>query len=285
MTALEAGKHVYCEKPLAGSYIDARSMVETACETGQMLSMQCGTLFRAETKAAKRLIEAGLLGAPYYAKSSHYRRRGRPFVDGYGTSSFVTKETAGGGALFDMGVYNISRMLYLLGNPGVRTVSGAMHQAIDMYEERRRESGYDVEELGVALVRLEGGVTFTIEEAWAIHLGGTDGCKLVGDRGGVTLQPFAFHTSMCDMEMDAAFHLGAAQTRWERVFAEDTEALASPQHHWVSALQGECELLPSAEIGLNTMLIIEGIALSHQLGREVTAGEVADRSVSTALEV
>jgi len=40
------------------------------------------------------------------------------------------------------------------------------------------------------------------------------------------------------------------------------------------------ELLPSAELALNTMLISEGIYLSDQVGREVTADEVRERSLS-----
>jgi len=285
IAAMEAGKHVYCEKPLAGSYTDALSMVRKAKELGRMLSMQLGSLFGAATFAANKLIQDGHLGKPYYAKSSYYRRRGRPFVDGYGTSAFVRKETASGGALFDMGVYHISQILYLLGNPEVLTISGATHQEIDMYEDRRRESNYDVEELAVSLVRLNGGITFFIEEAWAIHLSGTDGSKIVGSKGGLTLNPFAFHTTVSDMEMDAQFDLGSAQTRWSRVFPERMAALQSSQHHWVAALQGKTELLPTARIGLNTMLISEGVYLSQQLGREVTAEEVARHSVSTALKV
>ncbi|MGD2175553.1 MAG: Gfo/Idh/MocA family oxidoreductase, partial [Candidatus Brocadiaceae bacterium] len=119
MAAMDAGKHVYCEKPLAGSYADARCMVDKSEESGRMLSMQLGSLFSKQTAAARRLIEDGYLGKPYYAKSSAYRRRGRPFVDGYGTSSFVRREVSAGGALFDMGVYHISQILYLLDNPTV----------------------------------------------------------------------------------------------------------------------------------------------------------------------
>ena len=265
IAAMEAGKDVYCEKPLAGSYTDAQRMVEKADELGRKLSMQLGSLFSPEAGAAKRLIKDGHLGEPYYAKSSYYRRRGRPFVDGYGTSAFVRKETAAGGALFDMGVYHISQVLYLLDNPKVLTISGATHQEIDMYEERRREGKDHVEELAIALVRLDGGITFFIEEAWAIHLGGTDGSKLVGSKGGVTLNPFAFHTTISDMEMDSHFDLGGAQTRWGRVFPQQTEAMRSSQHHWVAALLGRTELLPTARIGLGTMLISEGIYLSQKL--------------------
>ncbi|MHC4480394.1 MAG: Gfo/Idh/MocA family protein [Planctomycetota bacterium] len=284
IAAMEAGKHVFCEKPLAGSYVDAERMCTKARELDRMLAMQLWSMFAKETTAARRLIAAGHLGRPYYAKSSHYRRRGRPFVDGYGTRSFVQKQVAAGGALFDMGVYYIAQVLFLLGNPDVLTISGATYQETAMYEERRREAGYDVEELGLGLVRLDGGVTVFIEEAWAVHLGGTDGSKVVGTKGGVSLAPFAFHTTIADMEMDGAFDLDSATARWLSVLPE-AAACQSPQHHWVAALQGLVELLPSAPIGLNTMLISEGIYLSQQLGREVTAQEVRERSVSTALEL
>ncbi len=283
IAAMEAGKHVYCEKPLAGSYADGERMLAAARRTGRMLWMQLFSLFSPETQAARRLIDAGELGRLYYAKSSYYRRRGRPFVDGYGTASFVQKAVAAGGALFDMGVYHIAQVLYLLGNPEVLTVTGATHQELEMYPDRREASGYDVEELGVGLVRLAGGVTFFIEEAWAIHLGRTDGSKLVGTAGGVTLEPFTLHKTVSDMEMDAGFDLASAQRRWQRCLP-DADAYQDAQHYWAAALRGDVELLPAAEIGLNTMLISEGVYLSHRLAREVTAAEIVENSHSSALD-
>ena len=98
IAAMQAGKHVYCEKPMAGAYVDAKAMIETSEKAGRMLSIQLGSLFCKETRAAKRLIDDGHLGKCYYAKSSYYRRRGRPFVDGYGAEFFVQKPVAGGGA-------------------------------------------------------------------------------------------------------------------------------------------------------------------------------------------
>ena len=59
----------------------------------------------------------------------------------------------------------------------------------------------------------------------------------------------------------------------------------SAQHHWVAALQGRVDLLPTAELALNTMLISEGIYLSEQRGCEVSAEEVRESSTSTAVEV
>jgi predicted dehydrogenase len=125
VAAMEAGKHVYCEKPMAGSYADARIMYDTAQALERKLSIQLFTLFKPETRAAKLLIDEGHLGELYHARSTGFRRRGRPYVDGYGTPTFVQKRHSAGGALYDMGVYHIAGLLYLLGNPGVVRITGS----------------------------------------------------------------------------------------------------------------------------------------------------------------
>jgi predicted dehydrogenase len=283
IAALEAGKHVYCEKPIAGSYADGKAMVEAAKRCDRMLSIQLATVFSTSTKAAQRLIEGGHLGDLYFAKSIGYRRRGRPYVDGYGTSSFVQKSIAAGGAMFDMGVYHIAQVLYLLGNPAVETVSGATHQAIPMYEDRQKSGKYDVEELGLGFVRLAGGITFSIEESWALHVDQTaTGSHIFGSLGGVQLDPFSYYTTIADMEMDGTFDLKGADVRWHRCM-KDVDAYDGPQAHWVAALQGRVPLIDTAGIALSTMEISEGIYLSTQLGREVAADEIDTESKSTAV--
>jgi predicted dehydrogenase len=285
IAAMEAGKHVYCEKPIAGAYVDGKAMVEAARKTGRMLSIQLGSLFGMETKAALRLIQEGYLGKFYYAKSVGFRRRGRPYVDGYGTCSFVQQAVAAGGALFDMGVYHIAQMLYLLGNPAVETVSGATHQEIPMYPDRQAISSYDVEELGVGFVRLAGGATLSVEESWALHLAEPGvGSRLVGSRGGIRLSPFAYFSTVTDMEMDATFDLESANWRWHQCIP-DTDAYDSPQAHWVAALQGRVPLIDTAGLALATMRISEGIYLSTRLGREVTPAEIEEQSKSTAIKM
>jgi predicted dehydrogenase len=292
IAALEAGKHVYCEKPIAGSYADGNRMIDAAKQANKILHVQLSFLYSIETKAAKMLIEDGKLGKLYHARSTGHRRRGRPFVDGYATKEFNRKETASGGALFDMGVYRISQLLYLIGLPKVTTITGKTYQEVAMDEKRREISGFDVEELGVGFVRFENGLTLDIIEAWAIHMNGFEGSSLVGNLGGVRFPghasqgstPFSFHTNVCDMDMDATFDLGYADYRWHQL-RENTDAYDSSQHHWIAALQGRVELLPTAEIALQTMLISEGIYLSDRLGREVTAEEVIAMSEPHALKL
>ncbi|HYO10963.1 MAG TPA: Gfo/Idh/MocA family oxidoreductase [Tepidisphaeraceae bacterium] len=282
--ALRAGKHVYCEKPMAGSYRDAASMLETARQAGRKLSIQLSTLYANETRAAKELIDAGELGELYFARSTGWRRRGRPYVDGYGTPTFVQKRNSAGGALYDMGVYHISQVLYLLGNPTVARVSGKTYQKTDMDPQRRQASGYDVEELGLGLVRFQGDVTLDLIEAWAIHLDAFEGSYVVGSKGGVRLQPFGFFRSSGHMDLSSTADLERSNFRWTNV-AGDHAHYAGPQPHWIAALQGKVDLLPTAEIALNTMLISEAIYLSNDRRAEVTAQEVAENSKSTAVGI
>jgi predicted dehydrogenase len=247
-----------------------------------MLHVQLGLVFADATRAARELIAAGELGELYHARSVGIRRRGRPFVDGHGTLAFVQRRVAGGGALYDMGVYHLTQLLHLLGGPEVTTISGATYQRVAMDEARRAASGYDVEELAVGLVRFTGGATLDLAESWALHLGGLGGSVLVGTRGGVRLEPFAFFRAHGDLDLDATVDLGAARFRWNTVRG-DGDDLGDTHRHWIAALHGRVPLLPTAELALAAMLISEGVYLSARLGREVTAAEVRAASVSTAL--
>lgn len=282
VAALEAGKHVYCEKPMAGAYRDALTMYQTAQAKGLKLSIQLNTLFANETRAAKAVIDAGLLGQIYHARSTGFRRRGRPYVDGYGTFNFVKKEIAAGGALYDMGVYHIAAMLYLIGNPEVLRVSGKTYQELDMDPARREISGYNVEELGLGFVRFTGGLTMDLIEAWAVNLDKFDGSTIFGNKGGLRLDPFGYFNSAGDLDFNAGADMDGFEWRLHTLRA-NAYAYDFTQAHWVAALHERVPLLPCAALALNTMLISEGIYLSDRLGREVSAAEILEHSQSSAI--
>jgi predicted dehydrogenase len=282
VAALEAGKHVYCEKPMAGSYRDAEAMMAAAKKAGRRLSIQLATLFSAETRAARWLIQDGRLGRIYHGRATGFRRRGRPFVDGYGSPTFVQKSSSAGGAVYDSGVYHIAQMLYLMGNPSVERITGKTYQEIAMDGKRRTESGYDVEEIGLGFARLTGNLSMDIIECWAILLDRLEGSVVVGSGGGVRLNPFGFFQSAGDLDLNGTTDLDSFLYRQHNVQGIGDE-YDGPQYHWVRALQGRVELLPTAELALATMLISEGIYLSEKMGREVSAEEVKSSSVSSAI--
>jgi predicted dehydrogenase len=183
-----------------------------------------------------------------------------------------------------MGVYHIANMLYLLGNPEVLRITGKTYQETPIDPRRLEISGYNVEELGMGFVRLANNIALDIIEAWAIHLDDFGGSYIVGSEGGIRLQPFGFYHSVGDVALNGSADLGQFDYRQHNVH-EIGDVYDSPQHHWIAALQGRVELLPTAEIALNTMLISESIYRSEELGREVTASEVKEMSKSTAAAI
>ena len=282
--AMRLGKHTYCEKPMAGSFADAQAMYDAMKETGQKLHIQLGTLYSKETKAAKRFIDNGELGHIYHMRSTGFRRRNRPFVDGYATKEFVNTTTSGGGALFDMGVYHISQLLYLTGIPKLERVTGHTYAHIAMDEGRRAESGYNVEELGVALASYEAGLSMDFIESWAIHGAPFPGSSIYGSEAGLTLNPLTFHSRRHNMELDTTVDLNQMDYLDHTVYAASAH-YDNSQHHWIHALLGDCDLIPTAKIALETSRVQEGIKLSQQLGHEIWADEIPQLSVSRSLEI
>jgi len=268
--ALKAGKHVYCEKPFANSAAEARKMLKAAEGAGQMLAMQLGTVFSSEARAAKRLIDAGLLGHIYYAKASNYRRRGRPYVDGYATPIFVQKDKAGGGALPDMGVYHLGLMMYLLDNPEIVSVSASTFQEIDMHEGRRKSSGYDVEEFAAAFVRFEGNLTLFFEEAWASHMDGGTGERIMGSQGGLKLGPLSYFSNVEGIDANTTFVLDQFETRQNSLY-EDWAGYANSQQHFVWAALGRVPQIRTDLLGVKVCELTELMYKSAEKGAELKA--------------
>ena len=286
IAALRAGKHVYCEKPIAGSYADGKAMLDAAKECGKMLHVQLGFIYQPNTRAAKNLIDGGKLGHIYHARSIGYRRRGRPYVDGYGAIEFAQKHIAAGGALFDMGVYHISQLLYLLSMPKVLKIDGHIYREMNNGNPQKvSESGFDVEELGTGYVRFEGGLTMDVLESWSAHMNPFEESCIFGSDGGIRLEPFGFYTTMCDLELNATVNTAGYDTRMHQMWPDIVTDYDSSTRHWVSALRGKIPLLPTAELALQTMLIQEGIYMSTERGGEITADEVMATSKAKALHI
>jgi predicted dehydrogenase len=141
-----------------------------------------------------------------------------------------------------------------------------------------------VEELGLGFIRLGGNITMDIFESWAIHGDIKEGSMIAGTEGGVRIEPFGFYYNVGDLELNATANLDSFT--WRRgQLRENVDAEEGSQQHWVAALQGRVPLIPTAELGLKTMLISEGIYLSSQLGHEVTAEDVRKNSKSSAVKI
>ena len=277
---MRAGKHCYCEKPMAGSYHDANAMAEVSKETGKHLHIQLGMIYEDTTHAAKKVIEAGIMGEIYHARSYGYRRRGRPFVDGYAEKEFNSKYWASGGALYDMGVYHISQLLYLLGQPDVDRISGQVYQKLDMDEKRRIEGGFNVEELGLGFVKFKSGLSLDIIESWAVHASEFPPSEIMGAKGGLSLsRPMTFLSEIAGYPATTTFDMGAENYRTHQLDSSRVY-FDNSLHHLIGGLRGDCEFIKTREIALQTMLISEGIFMSSECGHEVSAQEIRETSKS-----
>ncbi len=244
-------------------------MLAAAQKNRRMLSIQLNTLFSANARGAKHLIEEGALGRIYYAKASYYRRRGRCYVDGYATPPFVQKAQAGGGALADMGVYHLALVVWLLGNPEVLTVSASTFQELPMDEKRRKESKYDVEETAMGFVRFAGDITAFCEESWAMHADSGDGIRVFGALGGLKLEPLTLYTDVAGIEVDAVVGADPWEHRRDMI-DESFPGYRSAQHNFVWAVLGRVPPVDTARVAAKVAEITEAMYKSAQRGREVS---------------
>jgi predicted dehydrogenase len=113
ITALQAGKHVLCEKPLARSFAEAEAVVATAENCERVLKTGFNYRHMHHVRKAKELIEADSLGTLYFLRC-RYGHGGRP---GYENHWCTDQELSGGGALFEQGIHIIDLVRYLLGEP------------------------------------------------------------------------------------------------------------------------------------------------------------------------
>jgi predicted dehydrogenase len=194
IAALESGKHVLCEKPLARSYAEAESMVVAAERANRVLQVAFNHRARGDVQVLKRYLEGGRLGDLYHVKASWMRRSGIPGIGSW----FTNKEMAGGGPLIDLGVHVLDLALFLLGEPRVATVSAATYAKLGPQgrggyagsDKMMTGSSYEVEDLATAFIRLSGGATLLLEASWAVYGSAGDdfGVSLYGTEGGAEIK-------------------------------------------------------------------------------------------------
>jgi predicted dehydrogenase len=195
IAALNAGKHVLCEKPMAMSAEEAESMLKAERQSGKLLMIGFVRRFGNDCVILKELIDKGELGDIYYIKASYLRRHGNP--GGW----FGDKSRSGGGPLIDLGVHVIDMTRYLMGNPKPVSVYGAVFRRLLDRKDVRTRPGYlsagatshdlcDVEDLAVAMIRYDNGAVVSVETSYSLNLRKPTGSiELFGTKAGAKLDP------------------------------------------------------------------------------------------------
>lgn len=189
--ALEAGKHVMCEKPMAKSTEEAQKMLDAAERTGKMLTIGYQNRQRPDSLYLKKLCEDGELGEIYYAKAHAIRRRAVPT---WGV--FLNEDEQGGGPLIDIGTHALDLTLWMMDNYKVRSVMGNVYHKLGSRANSANAWGpwdpkaFTVEDSAFGFITMENGATINLEASWALNSLDVDEAKvsLCGTEAGADMK-------------------------------------------------------------------------------------------------
>ncbi|MBN1401262.1 MAG: Gfo/Idh/MocA family oxidoreductase [Anaerolineae bacterium] len=262
LAALAAGCHVLCEKPIAMNLAEGRQMVTAARAAGKVLQIGLHQRFEPETQVLKRFIDVGELGSIYYGEATALRRRGIP---SWGV--FTQKALQGGGALIDIGVHSLDRTLWLMGNPRPLTVLGATYDALGKTGDGGVASRwgawdaakFDVDDMGVALVRFDNGATLVLRATWAAHIeNNLAETRILGTLGGATLSPLKVYRDVHQTMVDIT-----------PAWLPEVRAHTAEITHFIACVRGQAECLVVPEQVLDVQAVLDAIYESAKTGHEV----------------
>ena len=264
--ALNAGKHVLCEKPMALNAKEAQEMIDASKKNGKKLMIGFVRRFGNDTAVTRDFINAGNLGDIYYAKATYLRRNGYP--GGW----FGNKEYSGGGPLIDLGVHVIDLCRYLMGCPKPVSAYGATFDCIGMRKNLKDSVGYrssslveekfNVEDMATALIRFDNGAVLSVEASFNLHIKKNVGeIQLFGSKGGVSLDPeFSLYTEMNNYLADVTLNMPTALS-FDGLFQNEI-------NYFVESLLTDRDLSSIAEDGCTLMKILDAIYESAATGKE-----------------
>ena len=262
LAALEVGKHVLCEKPLAITSAEVRGIRDAADRADRLVMAAQHFRFDPATKQVKALIDGGMLGEIYYARAQWLRRRLLP-----PRSTFIEKRLSGGGPAFDIGVHVLDLAYWFMGAPEPVTVSAFVDAKLahrkditSAWGEWNRDQ-IDVEDFAAGFVRFATGAALTLETSWLAFQPERETIRIqcYGTRGGA-LWP------------DGIISGETNQTPWDLRVQDG--AKGNPHHEEIlqfalAVRDGLPSPVPLLET-LNVTRILEGFYRSAQAGKEVT---------------
>jgi predicted dehydrogenase len=165
LAAIAAGKHVYCEKPLAPLAADAREMTDAAERAGVKTQVGFNYLCNPMLSLAREMIAAGDLGEIRGYRGVHAEDY---MADSAGPFTF-RHDPAGGGALADIGSHALATAEFLMGS-AAGPITSVMGDCVTMIAERPDGKGgkrrVEVDDVGRAFLRFASGATGSIEGNW-----------------------------------------------------------------------------------------------------------------------
>ncbi|QHW31292.1 Gfo/Idh/MocA family oxidoreductase [Paenibacillus rhizovicinus] len=268
IAALNAGKHVLCEKPLCRTVEEALQVEQAVRQSEKTLQVGFVRRYSANTRIVKEMADQGDLGEIYYAKASCIRKLGNP--GGW----FSDHERSGGGPLIDVGVHVIDLCWYLMGRPKVKSISGNTYKKLGNRANVQnlayyKSSDYDadkntVEDMANALIRFENGASLYVDVSFTLHAKEDElTVKLYGEKGGVELEPsLTFITEKYNTIMNATPQINNLSFDFAAGFQDEI-------NYFIEVCNGTKQTLSPVEDGVEMMKMLCGIYESAEAGEEI----------------
>ena len=282
--ALESGKHVLCEKPMAATEADAKKMLEARDKSGKLLTIGYQYRHFPVNQVAKKTIDDGWLGDIYYAEALYLRRRGVPT---WGV--FTDKSKQGGGPLIDIGTHALDLTLFLMNNYEPQYVVGTSFEKLgrtldpehqgqtrrDMTPDAWDPNTYEVEDLAVGQIKMKNGAVIDLKASWALNMAEDAGAfgdakvKLCGMKGGLDT-----HTGVVRLNHVVAGQL-AMTTIGKKVeayipgFTGGKPPVSLEHQIFVEAILGKRDLFVTADQAYVVTKILDAIYQSSKTNKPV----------------
>lgn len=269
--ALEAGKHVMCEKPMAKTSAEARAMLEAAKRTGKKLTIGYQNRYRDDSQYLNAICREGDLGNIYFAKAHAVRRRGVPT---WGV--FLNEEEQGGGPLIDIGTHALDLTLWMMDNYKPKYAVGTTYHELGKMKNAANPWGpwdpekFTVEDAAFGFIVMENGATIILESSWALNTlqHKTDATTLCGTKAGADMMDGLRINGerlsrLYELKPDlsaggVAFYDGVKES------PADREARL-----WINAVVNDTEVVVKPEQALVVTEILEAIYKSAESGEPV----------------
>lgn len=262
LAALQNGKHVLCEKPLATTPAEIEKMIQAAKKAKRLLMVGQNNRYRGISQAIKRWVEDGNLGKPYYARAWAIRRNLLPPAIG-----FISRKLSGGGPCMDIGVHCLDLAMWIMDFPEPVSVmgaasnqlakSGSIPGAWGQWDVKR----FDVEDFACGMVRFRNGAMLSLESSWLGHTPEPEdmSCMILGDKAGISWPSGKACTSSNGTLIDAVI---------KPLPMRDATHTTAIWAFYDAVVNRKPSPVP-AEQALKVIKILDGIYRSQKTGREV----------------
>lgn len=264
LAALEANKHVLCEKPPTMTAAEMKVLRDEAKRRGLVYYFSRQFRFTPSMRKAKALVEEGRLGKIYHGKGTFIRSRGIPVGLG---AWFTEKQRSGGGALIDIGVHALDSVWFLMGTTKPVSVSA---QVFRNFDHLVKVPIFDVEDSAYAFIRFENGAVVQLEAAWAGNL--TDdippreyfdrelvNSTLFGTKATIRLNPLTLFEDQDGKLVTVPLKVGEGEAHGFQFQLEN----------FLEAIRGTAAPVNNADQAVALMEMLDAIYASSLSGREV----------------